>query len=222
MAIFDEFAYRYDEWYKCKKGSFIDKIETTLAFKMFQMKKGMKILDVGCGTGNFSIRLAEMGCRVTGIDVSEKMLEIARIKAAEKNLDIDFINMDAHKLEFADNEFDAVISMATFEFIDAPQKALDEFFRVVKVGGQVLVGTIAADSAWGEFYRNKDKRDSIFRYANFKTLEDMKGWKPEKLMETGECLFVSPLSDESEFNEKLENELSGKRKGGYICALWRK
>jgi len=222
MAIFDEFACRHDEWYKEKKGSFIDKVETELAFKMFEIKEGMKILDAGCGTGNFSIKLAEIGCRVTGIDVSEKMLEIARAKAIEKNLDIDFINMDAYKLKFPDNEFDAVISMATFEFLDDPQKALNEFFRVVKAGGQVLIGTIAADSDWGDYYRNKHNGISVFKYSYFKTLEEMRGWKPEKLMETGECLFVSPLSDESEFNDELENELSGKRKGGYICALWKK
>jgi len=80
---------------------------------------------------------------------------------------------------------DAVISMATFEFLDDPQKALNEFFRVVKAGGQVLIGTIAADSDWGDYYRNKHNGISVFKYSHFKTLEEMRGWKPEKLMETG-------------------------------------
>ena len=62
----------------------------------------------------------------------------------------------------------------------------------------------------------------MFKYAKFKTLQEMKEWKKENLLEAGECLFISPLSDEDKFNLETENELSEKRKGGYICALWKK
>jgi ubiquinone/menaquinone biosynthesis C-methylase UbiE len=223
MAIFDEFATSYDAWYTEKMGMFVDKVETELAFHMIKMEEGMKILDVGCGTGNFSVKLAKMGCRVTGIDVSDEMLSIARNKAKDQNLNIDFQKMDVYDLKFDDNEYDAVISMAAFEFILEPKKALAELFRVVKLNGQVLVGTISGDSAWGELYQSEQVRNStVFKYADFKTLEDMKGWKPEYLIRTGECLFVPPLADESEFHLEREKELCGTRKGGYICALWKK
>ena len=223
MAVFNEFASQYDEWYKENKGKFIDKVETDLAFKMLKIDKGMKILDIGCGTGNFSIKLAKMGCQVTGIDVSEVMLEIARAKASEEVLQIEFINMDATDLRFRDSEFDIVVSMAAIEFISDVKRVVEGIFRVAKSGGQVLIGTINGESEWGEFYKSKAVRDStVFKYADFKALQEMKTWKPENLLRTGECLFISPFADEAEFNYERENEFAGKRRGGYICALWKK
>ena len=71
MAVFDQYATDYDGWYNEKRGSFVDKVETELAFKLLEIKRGMKVLDFGCGTGNFSIKLDKMGCNVTGVDVSE-------------------------------------------------------------------------------------------------------------------------------------------------------
>ncbi len=114
MAIFDNFAADYDSWYTDKKGNFVDMVETDLAFKMTDIKKGMKILDVGCGTGNFSIKLAGRGCSVTGVDISNEMLNIARKKASGMNFDIEFINVDLNNLPFEDDTFDAVISMTAF------------------------------------------------------------------------------------------------------------
>lgn len=223
MAVFNGFASEYDNWYNEKRGKFIDQLETDLVFGLIKVHEGMKILDIGCGTGNFSIKLAKMGCHITGIDVSEKMLLIAGEKASEQNINIDFINMDAKKLKFADNEFDLVISMAAIEFIDDMPSVMDEIFRVVKTGGQVLIGTINGDSDWGKLYKSKQlSKNTVFEFADFKTLKDMKTWKKENLIKTGECLYILPLADESEYSFERESELAGKKKGGYICAMWRK
>lgn len=223
MSIFNQVAQQYDEWYKEKKGSFIDKIETDLAFDMIETNEGMKILDIGCGTGNFSIKLAKRGCRVTGIDISQKMLDVAKDKASQEALDIEFICMDVADLKFADNEFDAVISIAAFEFIKDVKIALSEIFRVVRVGGQILIGTINRQSEWGDFYRLDEVREgSVFKYADLKSLEEILSWKPEKLLKTGECLFVSPFAEESYFNDETEAQLSKCKRGGFICALWEK
>jgi ubiquinone/menaquinone biosynthesis C-methylase UbiE len=113
--------------------------------------------------------------------------------------------------------------MAAFEFIKDISKVMDEIFRVVKVGGQVLVGTINGDSDWGEFYKSKEvSENSVFKFAHFRTIHDLKKLKPDNLVRTGECLFVSPLAGEDEFNMEQENKLASIRKGGFICALWRK
>jgi ubiquinone biosynthesis O-methyltransferase len=223
MAVFDDQAKTYDDWYKTKFGNFIDKVETDLAFRLFKPEKGMKILDIGCGTGNFSIKLAKMGCEVVGIDVSEEMLKKAEGKAKLEGLDIEFHKMDVYDLDFEDKSFDAVFSMAAFEFIKEPERAIDEMFRVAKEGAQILIGTINRDSKWGELYLSEDfQKNSVFKYAHFKNLEDLKSLKSEKLINSGECLFIPPYAEEDEISIEKENKLSKTEKGGFICALWRK
>jgi len=223
MAIFNSIAAQYDEWYIQKKGHFVDAVETDLALGMLKLDPGMSVLDVGCGTGNFSMKLAEMGCVVTGIDGSEAMLKVARGKAAEKNMSISYLQMDATELTFEEGTFDAVVSMAAVEFIEDSARAVTEMFRVAKTGGQVLIGTINADSDWGEYYQTKKEQgNSIYRYASFKTINDLKAWNPDKLVGTGACLFIPPLAAEEEFTIKREEELSETMRGGYLCALWRK
>jgi ubiquinone/menaquinone biosynthesis C-methylase UbiE len=223
MAVFDKIADSYDSWYLTKMGSFVDRVETELAFGMFDCYPGMKVLDVGCGTGNFSIKLAQQGCKVTGIDISDEMLDIARGKAKELNLDIEFYNMDVYKLQLEEGSFDAAFSMAAFEFIEKPLAALDEMMRVVKAGGQVFIGTISGDSKWGELYLSEPMRsNSIFKYACFKTLEELRHLKPEKLINSGQCLFIPPYIEEDKISMATESLLSKTEKGGYICALWKK
>jgi ubiquinone/menaquinone biosynthesis C-methylase UbiE len=204
-------------------GSFVDKVETELAFGMFDIYPGMRVLDVGCGTGNFSIKLAKQGCRVIGIDISDEMLDIARAKAKELKLDIEFYNMDVYDLQFEIGSFQGAFSMAAFEFIERPRAALDEMMRVVEDGGQIFIGTISGDSKWGELYLSEPlKSSSVFQYACFKTLEDLRQLRPEKLTNSGQCLFIPPYIEEDKISIETENLLSKTEKGGYICALWRK
>ena len=223
MAVFDQAAESYDSWYHTKLGRFVDKVETELAFGLFEIVPGMKVLDVGCGTGNFSIKLAQQGCKVIGIDISDEMLELARSKAKEAGLDIEFYNMDVYHLQFEPESLDAAFSMAAFEFIDQPEAALNEMMRVVKAGGQAFIGTISGDSKWGELYSSEPlKSNSVFKYACFKTLQDLRQLKPEKLINSGECLFIPPDALEESITAEEEKRLSKTEKGGYICALWKK
>ena len=67
---------------------------------------GQSVLDIGTGTGFLAIMAAELGFSVTGIDFAEKMLEIARKKTAEKNLDIQYLKADLNSLPFEDESFD--------------------------------------------------------------------------------------------------------------------
>ena len=97
-----------------------------------------KILDVACGTGlNFSI--FPSASEITAIDLSPRMLEIARQKVAALNLNVQLKMMDAQRLEFPDGTFDTVTStLSTCTFPD-PIQALQEMKRVCRAGGLILL-----------------------------------------------------------------------------------
>jgi ubiquinone/menaquinone biosynthesis C-methylase UbiE len=223
MAVFDIIAKDYDEWYKGGIGKFADQAETCLAFNLFSPEKHHRVLDVGCGTGNFSLKLAGYGCEVTGIDLSEEMLAQARHKAEGIKPEMLFKRMDVYNLEFPDNHFDGVFSMAAFEFITQPGKAYSEMFRVLKPGGRLLIGTINRDSKWGELYLSKSfQENSVFKYASFMTMEQLKDLDRENLKGFGECLFIPPDAGSESISWEEEKRLSLTERGGFICAIWEK
>lgn len=101
--------------------------------------KGKKILDYGCGNGVHSFWLADFGGEITGVDLSEKSLEVARIKASrEKSVSrVKFLAMDCEKLEFEDNTFDIIFDGGSFSSLDLA-KALPELKRVLKPEGFII------------------------------------------------------------------------------------
>lgn len=98
----------------------------------------LHILDVGCGAGFFSVLLAKAGHRVTGIDLTPAMIEQAQLLTAEQGCKADFFVMDAEKLSFADNSFDAVIARNVTWNLPHPDAAYAEWLRVLRQGGLLL------------------------------------------------------------------------------------
>jgi ubiquinone/menaquinone biosynthesis C-methylase UbiE len=91
---------------------------------------GRSILDVGTGTGRAALLLARGGARVTAIDASEQMLAVARQRATEEHLTIDFRCGDAHAIPFPDRAFDVAISLRVLMHTPDWQRAIGELCRV--------------------------------------------------------------------------------------------
>ena len=99
---------------------------------------GLRILDIGTGTGFFAILMARLGHRVTGIDLTPAMLVEAHALAEALNLDVDFLEMDAQTLDFQDESFDVILSRNLTWTLPEPEKAYAQWFRVLKTGGILL------------------------------------------------------------------------------------
>lgn len=100
--------------------------------------KQLKVLDVGCACGFFSIILTKNGCEVTGIDLTETMIEQARELALTNHCNINYQVMDAENLDFQDETFDVVISRNLTWTLPNPRQAYSEWIRVLKKGGMLL------------------------------------------------------------------------------------
>ena len=98
----------------------------------------LHVLDVGTGPGFFAILLRELGCHVTAIDLTPAMLAEAKENAGSLAAEIQFIEMNAEALRFADGSFDAVITRNLTWNLPHPQRAYAEWARVLKKGGLLL------------------------------------------------------------------------------------
>jgi ubiquinone/menaquinone biosynthesis C-methylase UbiE len=100
-------------------------------------------LDVGTGTGVVALRAARIvrNGKVCGVDLSERMLSTARTRAEQLGFaeEVEFRQMDAEELQFADSTFDAVVSLFALLHFPDPLKALREIYRVIKPGGRLVV-----------------------------------------------------------------------------------
>ncbi|OGO92583.1 MAG: hypothetical protein A3F41_06685 [Coxiella sp. RIFCSPHIGHO2_12_FULL_44_14] len=117
-------------------------LETTAAFLLPYLKKGMFLLDCGCGPGSISMGFAEKlyPGQVIGVDLYVFQLERARKLAKKKNIvNIEFREADVLSLPFADAAFDIVYANALLCHLKEPMQAIDELKRVVKSGGIVAV-----------------------------------------------------------------------------------
>jgi ubiquinone/menaquinone biosynthesis C-methylase UbiE len=117
------------------------------------VEPGMEVLDVACGTGNATLPAARAGARVTGLDFAPGLLEIARERAADAMLEIDFVEGDAQALPFEDASFDRLVSTFGHMFAPDHRKTAEEMKRVLKPGGAIAVASWMPEGAIGRMFR---------------------------------------------------------------------
>jgi len=99
----------------------------------------IKVLDIGCGIGNYLEELLQRGYSVTGVDVSVNMLQISRDRL-QKYLSYPPLSLsDVEKLPFNNNEFDIILCIGVLEYLKTDDKAIAEISRVLKPGGRLFV-----------------------------------------------------------------------------------
>lgn len=138
--MFDSIAGTYDSLNHILSGGF-DIIWRKRAAKRLTLSADMKHLDLATGTGDFAFEIKRrFDCNVTGIDISQNMLNIAEQKKARRDVQgITFINGDAEQLPFPDQSFHSVsIGFGIRNFGDK-KAALKEIKRVLKPGGRLII-----------------------------------------------------------------------------------
>ena len=148
----------YDQW--------VEWIENTLSA---YGKDVVRILDLACGTGEMSVRLAEKGYDVTGVDISEDMLAQAQQKAAGRQLPIRFFQQDMRDLSGHDQKFDAVVICCdSLNYLKDEKDVLDTFksvFSLLKDDGLLLFDVHSVykmdDVFPGSTYADQDEEISV-------------------------------------------------------------
>jgi len=100
-----------------------------------------RVLDIACGNGNASLSAARRGCHVTGIDIAQELLELARERSRTEHVDPVFLVADAENLPFDPASFDVILSTFGVMFAPDRRKALSELLRVLKPGGKIGLAT---------------------------------------------------------------------------------
>jgi SAM-dependent methyltransferase len=119
----------YEKWCDQPKHQSVLDRETRLMLEMLKPMRGRRILDIGCGHGIGLKALLDAGLEVTGLDPSPYMLDIARLQIGHR---ADLHRGTAEDLPFEDNAFHYSCIIKTLEFVEYPEKALEETFRVTR------------------------------------------------------------------------------------------
>ena len=136
---FEEWAPTYDEGFE-QWGVFTPAHDLIIKH-LGEIAPSSRILDVACGTGNLSLRLAEIvpDGEVVGLDFSPKMVALAQAKLPPEGANVSFVEGNAEFLPFPDNSFDYITCSYAFHHFPHPEKAVQEMHRVLKDGGRAFL-----------------------------------------------------------------------------------
>lgn len=146
-------------WMAGDYGHFAKYLETGALEFMEQLciEPGISILDVGCGAGQIAIPAAQLGAKVTGIDLASNLIEQARERARSANLDIALEQGDAEALPYEDESFELVVSLIGAMFAPRPERVAAELVRVCRGGGRIIMANWTPTGFIGELFKTVGK-----------------------------------------------------------------
>jgi len=121
------------------------------------LKQGMKVLDVACGTGNLALPAARIGADVTGVDIAPNLIEQATANAEREGLKAKFDVGDAEAMPYTDGEFDVVMTMFGAMFAPRADVTASELKRVCKSGGLIAMANWTPEAFTGAMFKTNAK-----------------------------------------------------------------
>ena len=163
-------ALAYERWLKKPESKAAFELETRLMQTLLKPMRGESVLDIGCGTGACLRAFLEMDLKVTGLDPSTYMLDIAARNIGNR---ADLYQGHGEDLPFDDNSFNYASLFTTLEFVDNPQKTLEEACRVAK--DRIFIGVLNRYAIKGIQRRVKGMfTETIFNHAQFFSVWELK------------------------------------------------
>ncbi len=150
---FEKYSKKYEDWFE--KNIFVYESEIQAIKELFPKVK--KRIEIGVGSGKFAIPL---GIK-TGVDPSPRMRKIAEQKG------IKVINAVAEDLPFENFQFEVVLMVTTICFVDNLNLAFREAYRILKLGGYLIIGFVDRDSSLGKLYQQHKESSLFYKIATF-------------------------------------------------------
>jgi ubiquinone/menaquinone biosynthesis C-methylase UbiE len=193
----DGLAQRYRAWRKHSLGAFTERLEVAAVLESLAPVSGKRILDAGCGDGIYSVAAAARGARVTGVDLSEDMLALARQRSAAKGVNVDWRQGDVLALPFPDASFDLAIAITLLCLVSDPRGAVRELARVLVPGGRLVIGDLHRRSLWAVKRRVRGwSGDTFWRGARFWSVSALQNLLVDSNLQPGRArgvAFYPPL-----------------------------
>ena len=123
--------------------------ESRCLYELLGLQQGSRVLDVPCGEGRHALQLAQRGCQLTGVDITEELLDLARSRAKEIDVDITWHHDDMRALPWQ-QEFDAAYCMGSFGFFDdaGHEAFVKGVGQSLRPGGKFLLEAIFTAERW--------------------------------------------------------------------------
>ncbi|MGC1390174.1 MAG: class I SAM-dependent methyltransferase [Bacteroidales bacterium] len=174
-------------------------------------------LDIGCGTGNYTVALAERGLNFYGVDPSEKMLKVAQLSDQK----INWLLGTTEKIPTNKNIFDGVIAILTIHHWSDIKQSLKDIYRVLKARGKIVFFTSTPEQMkgyWLNHYFPKMLNSSILKMPSFEIMNDASMSASFEIISTEKYYIKDDLQDhflyvgknkpELYFNKKIREGIS--------------